>query len=132
MIVVDTNILAYLYLGREHHHAVASLVVWDDSWAAPLLWRSEFRNVLVGCVRRGELALAEARDTQAEAEDLMRDGEFEVDSGLVLDLAQSSGCSAYDCEYVALAIHLGVKLVTTDRAILRAFPHVAVPLEGAV
>ncbi len=47
--------------------------------------------------------------------------------GLVAD---RSDCSAYDCEYVALAKRLGVKLVTMDRKVLRAFPEVAVSLAG--
>ena len=40
----------------------------------------------------------------------------------VLQLAVDSGCSAYDCEFVALAEWLDAHLVTFDRAVLRAFP----------
>ncbi len=39
----------------------------------------------------------------------------------MLRLAASSGCSAYDCEFVALAHELGVSLVTEDRRIRRSF-----------
>ena len=49
-------------------------------------------------------------------------------SDLVLDLVAASDCSAYDCEYVALARHLDVKLVTTDRKILQNFPETAIEL----
>ena len=45
----------------------------------------------------------EARAIQSAAEGFMREGEHHVDSGLVLGLVDSSDCSAYDCEYVALA-----------------------------
>lgn len=51
--------------------------------------------------------------------------EFFVDSGSVLRLAAQSRCSAYDCEFVALAQHLGVGLVTVDRKLIAAFPAVA-------
>ena len=46
MIVVDTNIVAYLYLPGEHTAAVERLLERDPEWAAPILWRSEFRNIL--------------------------------------------------------------------------------------
>ena len=56
-------------------------------------------------------------------------GAYNVSSEKVLELACDSGCTAYDCEYVALAQELGVPLVTTDKQVLRAFPKTAVSLE---
>ena len=64
-----------------------------------------------------------------EAESQMRGKEYTVSSSKVLHLAEQSGCSAYDCEFVALADDLGVPLVTTDKKILRAFPAIAVALK---
>ena len=52
-----------------------------------------------------------------------------VASEQVLQLATSSRCSAYDCEFVAAAQQLGVPLVNEDRAILAAFPHLARSLD---
>jgi predicted nucleic acid-binding protein len=43
-----------------------------------------------------------------------------------LGLAHDSGCSPYDCEYVALAQDLDTPLVTTDGPVLDAFPDTAV------
>jgi predicted nucleic acid-binding protein len=51
-----------------------------------------------------------------------------VPSSDVLELAVSSGCSTYDCEFVVLARNLAIKLVTMDRKVLDAFPDLAVPL----
>ncbi|HEV8408250.1 MAG TPA: hypothetical protein VGQ34_09990, partial [Sphingomicrobium sp.] len=51
-------------------------------------------------------------------------------SRAVLEIAASSGLSAYDCEFVALAQSLAVPLVTQDRAVLKAFPDLAMTMEG--
>jgi predicted nucleic acid-binding protein len=103
MIVVDTNILAYLYLPGEFTEAAEALLESDPDWAAPVLWRSEFRNILAGNVRRGSLSFDQALAIQEEAESLLAGSEYEVDSRSVMLLVRDSDCSAYDCEFVALA-----------------------------
>lgn len=130
MIVVDSNVVAYLYLPGEHTEKAERLLAHDADWAVPLLWRSEFRNILAGCLRRKLVTFSAARDLQAEAESLLAGGEHEVDSRLVLELVRDSTCSAYDCEYVALAMTLGVKLMTMDVKLRRAFPAQTMPLSA--
>lgn len=128
MIVVDTNVIAYLFIPCELTARAESLFRRDPDWVAPMLWRSEFRNVLATQVRRRSLTLALAIVIQAEAEELMAGREYQVPSADVLRLAAESGCSAYDCEYVLLAQRMNLRLVTSDRAVLAAFPGTAVPL----
>jgi predicted nucleic acid-binding protein len=130
MIVVDSNVVAYLYLPGDYTEKAEALLEHDADWAAPLLWRSEFRNILAGYMRRKTLTFEAARDLQLEAESLLAGAEHEVDSRQVLELVRDSDCSAYDCEFVALAMTLGVKLVTMDAKLLKAFPKYAVPLSG--
>lgn len=130
MIVVDTNVLAYLYLPTDHTSRAEALLQQDPEWVAPVLWRSEFRNILAGYMRPKTLTLDEARAVQAEAEALLAGNEHDVDSQHVLELVRDSDCSAYDCEFVALAIRLGVKLVTMDAKLLKAFPKHAFSLAG--
>ena len=130
MIVVDSNILAYLYLPGDCNARAEALLEQDPDWAAPLLWRSEFRNVLAGYLRRGNLTSDAAVAIQQEAESLMQGAEFEVDSLKVLELVHTSSCSAYDCEFVALARQLNVKLVTMDKKVLQAFSSDAVALQA--
>ena len=86
MIVVDINILAYLYLPGDFTH---------------------------------------------RAEALLSGREYEMDSYDVLARVPKSDCSAYDCEFVALAVRLGIRLVTMDKKLLRGFPGEAVPLDAA-
>lgn len=122
MIVVDSNVVAYLYLPGEHTAKAEALLEQDPDWAAPVLWRSEFRNILAGYLRRKTLTFDQACSLQNEAEGLLAGSEFEVDSKAVLELVRDSHCSAYDCEFIALANKLQVKLVTMDAKLLRAFP----------
>lgn len=131
MIVVDSNVLAYLYLPGEYTSVAEALLEHDPNWAAPVLWRSEFRNILAGYLRRGSLTFQQAHSLQREAEDLLAGAEYEVDSLSVLELVRDSECSAYDCEFVALAMKLGAKLVTMDGKLLRAFPGIAVALSAS-
>ncbi|MEY2341979.1 type II toxin-antitoxin system VapC family toxin [Acidithiobacillus sp. IBUN Pt1247-S3] len=130
MIVVDSNVLAYLYLPGDYTADAEALLEHDPDWAAPVLWRSEFRNILTGYVRRKALTFAQACNLQGEAESLLAGSEFEVDSRAVLELARDSDCSAYDCEFIALAMKLNTKLVTEDKKLLRAFPACAVALSA--
>ena len=130
MIVVDSNVLAYLYLPGEHTAAAEALLQRDPDWAAPVLWRSEFRNILAGYMRRKALSFEQACGLQREAESLFFDSEFEVDSLSVLELVRDSDCSAYDCEFIALAVQMNTQLVTMDGKLLRAFPQRAVSLGG--
>lgn len=122
MIVVDTNVVAYLFLETSWTPAAERLLKRDADWAAPVLWRSELRSVLASQIARRALTLDHATAIQHEAEDLLTRNEYEVESRAVLELAADSGCSAYDCEFVALAGALGVRLFTADEQILKAFP----------
>jgi predicted nucleic acid-binding protein len=126
MIVADTNLLIYLYVQGQRTEESEAVLRRDPLWAVPLLWRSEFRNSLIGLVRAQALQLDDALAMSEEAERWITGQEYSVLSRQVLMLANRSGCSAYDCEFVALAQDLEVPLVTTDRQVLKAFPTIAV------
>jgi len=123
MIVVDTNVIAYLYLPGDRTAAAEALCREDSEWFAPLLWRSEMRNVLATQIRVGRIELDGAQSIQTEAEQLLHGREFSVHSAEVLHLAAESGCSAYDCEFVTLANYLDVPLYSADRRLVERFPH---------
>lgn len=126
MIVADTNLLIYLYVQGQRTEESEAVLQLDALWAVPLLWRSEFRNSLLGLLRAHALQLDDALTMIDEAERWLTGREYNVLSRQVLTLASRSGCSAYDCEFVALAQDLEVPLVTNDRQILKAFPTIAV------
>lgn len=132
MIVVDTNIIAYLFVTSDRSAQAEKALLKDPLWVAPLLWRSEMRNVLTLYARKKILKLAEVQHIMSEALHLMQGREYEAVSHQVLDLAAASTCSAYDCEFVALAKDMDLRLLTADAQILRQFPDVAMPLEEFV
>ncbi len=130
MIVVDSNVLAYLYLPGEYTAAAEALLEQDSDWAAPILWRSEFRNILAGYMRRKAITVEQAYSLQREAESLLEGAEFEVESLAVLELVRDSDCAAYDCEFIALAMRLDTIMVTRNKKLLRAFPKRAIALSA--
>ncbi|GAB4355932.1 MAG: hypothetical protein Kow0060_08260 [Methylohalobius crimeensis] len=132
MIVVDTNVIAYFYLPTEYTPLAEKLLMQEPVWAVPTLWRSEFRNVLALYLRKKALTFDQAYGIQTEAERLLAEHEFEMSSYEVLRLAETSRCSAYDCEFVALARHLDLPLVTADKMVLKAFPSIAISLAESV
>ena len=130
MIVADTNVIAYLFIPGIYTGLAETLLRQDQEWAVPLLWRSEFRNVLAGYIRRKYMAFDTAVSIIEQAEFFLRPLEFSVASFRVLELVARSKCSAYDCEFVVLAQDLNIPLITTDNQILTSFPQIAVSLKS--
>ena len=125
MIVSDTNIIAYLLLPTAHTESAEALYKMDQEWVAPTLWRSEFRNVLALYLRKNLMSLEKAFQLQDAAESIMNQNEFDMASPQILTLVNESNCSSYDCEFVALANHLNIPLITQDKKVLETFPSTA-------
>ena len=132
MIVVDTDLICYLYLTGEYSAPAERALRRDPEWAAPLLWRSEMRSVLAFYLHWDWLSLQDAEQIMDAATALMQGREYETTSLQVLSLVAASTCSAYDCAFVALALYLDVPLVTTDQRIVDQFPTLAISLNAFV
>jgi predicted nucleic acid-binding protein len=132
VIVVDTNVICYRWLSSSNSAAAETALAKDPHWIAPLLWRSEFRNIVALAIRKRALTVHAAQEIMRKAEASLEGGEFAVSSDAVLQLVASSNCTAYDCEFVALAHAQGLQLVTADRQIVHEFPDVAVSLDKFV
>ncbi len=122
MIVVDTNIIAHFWLPSDSTDLVEKLFLLESDWVAPLLWKSEFRNVVLLYLRKNLINLSEAIQITEKAENQMKEREFHVNSIQVFTHAEKSDCSAYDCEFISLAEDLDIKLITLDKKILKSFP----------
>jgi predicted nucleic acid-binding protein len=128
VIVVDNSVLVYFWLPSQFAGLAEATKARDDIWAAPILWRAEFRNVLAGYLRRKTLTEAEANAAYLNVQKDLGANEYSVPTERVIKLVLASDCTAYGCEYVALAMDLDVPLVTADKQVLRAFPKIAVSM----
>ena len=126
MIVVDVNVIAYLLIEGEHTLSAEAVFRKDHTWAVPLLWRSEMQSVLTAYLRTHAMTVQMAVAIMEKASSLVKGREYSISSQRVLETVSASKCSSYDCEYIALAHDLGVKLVTADKQVLASFPAVAV------
>lgn len=132
MIVADTNVIAYLLISGERSSEAEEARTIDSDWAVPVLWKSEFNNVLALYIRKNLMTLDDTIELAEEAERLIGENEYEVPAYRVLTLVDSSPRSAYDCEFIALAQDLGVQLVTVDKKLLASFPETAISLSDFV
>jgi predicted nucleic acid-binding protein len=130
MIVVDTNVIAYLYILGKYTPQAEELFLRDNNWVSSILWKSEFQNILVKYIRSKLISIEHALKIIEKAEVLMYGKEYTVPSHKVIELATSSTCTAYDCEFVALSKMLNVPLVTADKQIIQQFPNITIPLEN--
>ncbi len=132
MIIVDTNIIAYLHVNGMFTALALQLLEKDSTWVAPPLWQSEFRNLLLNYIRHNIVSMEDGIALMEDALLTMQNRELVPSNGLILTLAANSSLSAYDCEFVALAKELSCRLVTVDKQIVKTFPEIAISLEEAI
>lgn len=130
MIVVDSNIIAYCWINGPLTDLAHRVRVMDPDWRVPILWRSEMRSILAGYLRDRSLTSTQVIHIMEAAENALAGSEHLVPSASVFEIVGKSRLSAYDCEFVALASLLTVSLVTSDRAVLNAFPQRALSMEA--
>lgn len=132
MIVVDTNVLLYLYIPGPHTENCIALLEQDNAWFCPPVWRSEFCNTLLLYLRK-KLLTREFADEAIEAATQLVSHHASVPAPHdVMTLALAHKLSFYDSEFAALAQTLSTALVTEDKALLRAFPDQAITIAEAL
>lgn len=126
MIVADTNLLAYAFIEGEFTADARAVLDKDPEWHAPVWWRSEMLNVLAQAVHSGMLTPVQAHTVFELATAHMSTREHVPPETAVLETAVRFRISAYDAQFVATALDLGVPLVTSDKGLLKACPQIAV------
>jgi predicted nucleic acid-binding protein len=128
MIVADTNMIAYLVIPGQMTSLAEAARARDGDWRAPSLFASEWLNVVATHLRAGIFDRDEALRVYRRGLSMVMAHATRPDPVHVLNLTAQSGCTSYDCEFVALADDLGVPLVTADQKVVVAFPRSVVGL----
>jgi predicted nucleic acid-binding protein len=129
LIVVDTNILAYLLIEGDYTAQAKRLLGRDTQWAAPSFWRVEFLNVLMNYSRHQNLPPADVRGIWKASFQLAQLREEAVEAGEALELALRYKLSGYDALFAALAHSLNTVCVTQDKAFRKALPALTVTMD---
>ncbi len=131
MLIVDTNVLAYLLIEGDRTRAAQTLYERDPDWRSEAFILVEFSNVLATYVRTRALAVEESLELLARAQALMPS----LASGShahALETAAQLRISAYDGRFISLAKELGTKLITEDAKLRSAAPQWTLSIDEAL
>jgi predicted nucleic acid-binding protein len=132
MLLVDTNVVAYLLIDGDYTEAAQELRIRDSDWRSEAFLLVEFTNVLASSVARKRMTLSLAEDFLAKAAALF-DGKLgRIPHASVLAIAARHQVSAYDARFLALADLLGSRLVTEDARLRAAAPALTQSLAEAL
>ena len=126
--VVDTNVVAYLLLGTERFVDEARLCLTSVTMPlAPAHWEAELANVIWMAVRSGVLAADDGplRLSLARRLGIETVATATLSQGALLK-SLASGVAVYDTLFVELAQRTRCPMVTFDKAVLKAFPDIAI------
>lgn len=122
MIVVDTNVVAYLLIQGDKTALARQVYAHDREWIVPALWKHEFLNVLATFVRHGGGDIATATRIWQEAIGLLSARQWDINLVDALRLAVDQNISAYDAQFVVLAHSVATPLISEDRKLQTLFP----------
>jgi len=126
VIVADTNVVSYLAIEGARTASVERVRAKDRTWFVPSLFVHEWLNVVTLHVKQNLMDRDVASRTYARGLSMVRIDERRPDPVEIINLHLRSGCTSYDCQFVALAEDLGARLLTIDGEVLKAFPEIAV------
>jgi predicted nucleic acid-binding protein len=132
MLLVDTNILAYLLIEGDLTSKVQDLYRCDADWHSDEFILVEFSNILATYVRTGDLTFARAASLLARAETLLSGRLASVPHAEALAMAHKCRVSVYDARFLVAADSRRARLVTEDQSLQRAAPDLTWSLEEGI
>jgi predicted nucleic acid-binding protein len=131
MVVVDTNILAYLFIEGDRTRDVQALFARDADWKSEAFVLIEFSNILATYLRANSLTRNQAHALLIEAEKRLT-GLVSLPHGRALRIAEQFGLSAYDARFLGAAQSFKARLVTEDARLRQAAPALTMSLSEAL
>jgi len=132
VLLVDTNIVAYLLIDGDHTEAAQDLRRRDPDWRSEAFLLVEFTNVLASSIATKRMSNPLAEDILSEAITLLDGKLVQIQHPSVLSIAVRYRVTAYDARFLALAHRLGIRLVTQDAKLRSAAPALTQSLAEAL
>ena len=132
MLLVDTNIVAYLLIDGDCTEAAQRLRKSDPDWRSEAFLMVEFTNLLAASIASRRMTLQLAEDFLSKADALFEGRLTNVRHSAALAIAIRFRVSAYDARFLALADQLGIRLVTQDTKLRAAAPALTQSLTEAL
>jgi len=129
MIVVDSNIVAARNLTSSLTSKAERVEEKDPVWIVPVLWRYEFQNVLATVIKAKQIKPEQALDIWEKVSRILIDNECEPSASKVIELVAEYGITAYDGQFIAVALETGIPCVTEDRELQEKFPGIAISMD---
>jgi predicted nucleic acid-binding protein len=121
VVLVDTNVLAYLLIEGDRTTEAQALYAKDPDWQSEAFELVELTNILTTYTRTGALTREQGIKLLAEAQTLLPPLRS-VSHQEAYEVAVEFGISAYDARFIALARQMKSKLVTEDAKLRKAVP----------
>jgi predicted nucleic acid-binding protein len=130
MIVVDSNIVTARNLTTSLTSKAKQVEEKDPVWILPVLWRYEFQNILASAIKVKQIKPEQALDVWEKVSGVLSENEVEPSGSKVIELVAEYGITAYDGQFIAVALELGIPCVTEDRELQEKFPGIAISMDG--
>ena len=132
MVVVDTNIAAYLLIEGVRNEEARALLKRDSEWHTEAFLFTELTNVLVTFLRSKSLTMPQCLEILDRAEETFGMNTHHIPHAIVLSTANEFRITAYDARFIALAKMLGRPLITEDVKLRNAAPKLTQSLNEAL
>ena|SRR5215475_8219597 len=132
MLLVDTNVVAYLLIEGDQTEAAQQLRRRDPDWRSEAFVLVEFTNVLASSIATKRMTFGLAENFLGKAVALF-DGKLRsMPPASVLAAAVRHGVGAHDARFLALAEAIGLPIVTEDKKLRTAAPDLTQSLAEAL